>query len=138
LQSGRWRLPDPALVLGVLHDRGRGAAALDSAGCQALRAAFGVAPVAVTEIIGWDPESSSGAASPTESGPALRPDLPPFALTWRLVDTGQVLLLERAEVYAAAAAAGWFGAVRSVSSLERYRRAVERLPSPSSPRPEAL
>jgi hypothetical protein len=137
LQSGRWRLPDPALVLGVLHDRGRGAAALDSAGCRALRAAFGVAPVAVTEVIGWDPESAAGAASATESDPALRPALPPFALTWRLVDTRLVRLLERAEVYAeAAAGTGRFGAVRSVSSLERYRRAVERLPSPSSLRPE--
>jgi len=137
LQSGRWRLPDPALVLGVLHARGRGAAALDSAGCRALRAAFGIAPVAVTEIIGWDPESAAGSASPAESGPALRPALPPFALTWRLVDTRQVRLLERAEVYAeAAAGTGWFGALRSVSSLERYRQAVERLPSPSSPPPE--
>jgi hypothetical protein len=137
LQSGHWRLPDPALVLGVLHDRGRGAAALDSAGCQALRAAFGVAPVAVTEVIGWDPERAAGAASATESGPALRPALAPFALTWRLVDTRQARLLERAEIYAeAAAGTGWFGALRSVSSLERYRQAVERLPSPSSPRPE--
>jgi hypothetical protein len=137
LQSGRWRLPDPALVLGVLHDRGRGAAALDSAGCQALRAAFGVAPVAVTEVIGWDSESATGAAAATESGPALRPALSPFALTWRLVDTRQARLLERAEIYAeAAAGTGWFGAARSVSSLERYRQTVERLPSPSSPRPE--
>ncbi len=138
LQSGHWRLPDPALVLGVLHDRGRGAAALDSAGCQALRVAFGVAPVAVTEVIGWDPGRATGSASAADSGPVLRPALPPFALTWRLVDTGLVRLLERAEIYAeAATGTGWFGAIRSVSFLERYRQAVERLPSPSSPRPEA-
>ncbi len=137
LQSGRWRLPDPALVLGALREGGSGAAALDSAGCRALRTAFGAAPVAVTEVIGWDPERAAGSAPPVEAGPALRPALPPFALAWRLVDTGQVRILERAEVYAEAAGTlGWFGATRSVSALERYRRAVDRLPSPSPPRPE--
>jgi len=137
LQAGRWRLPDPALVLGVLRERGRGAAELDSAGCRALRAAFGAAPVVVTDVIGWDPENFADAAGPAASGPVLRPALPPFTLAWRLVDTARALLLERAEVYAGAdAASGWFGTTRSVSSLARYRQAVERLPYPSSPRPE--
>ncbi|MHB8079327.1 MAG: hypothetical protein ACYDIE_08745 [Candidatus Krumholzibacteriia bacterium] len=137
LRDDRWRLPDPALVLAVLREQGRGPAALDSVGCRALRTAFGPAPVAVTEVIGWDPGSALATAVPTEAGPALRPPLPPFSLAWRLVDTRQVVVLQRAEVYLdAPAGAGWFGAVRSVSSLERYRQAVERLPLPSSPRPE--
>ncbi len=129
LACGRGEVLDPGLLAGQLQALGRGTTALDATACEAIRRAFGPAPLLVPEIICWDTvERSPALPLPEERGPALRPPERSIMLTLRTVDTSALVVLNRREVYRGTTpSTGWFGVQRSVSPLARYREATVEL-----------